>query len=326
MASLSTEQREHFEREGYLIVPDVFDPADLEPLRNELDQKIRELVQEQVAQGVIDNAAEDEPFERQLIRVHEQNEDATKSIFAALEGKLGGGYQGRAMFDLICHPKLLDSVESLVGPEVVASSVYRIRPKLPGSQRGVVPWHQDSGYFMPVCDGNLVLTCWVPFVDANEHNGCMQIIPRAHKQGIYEHYTPSDNSFLILPDESLPNAHAEPIVAECPRGGVVFMTNMTPHCSTWNHSEGIRWSVDLRYQSAMTPTNVELPQPDGKVDVDADQRYAIACYPPEADFVVRSADASRVVDFDGYRSRRVAFESAEINVFRQWPKLEEASA
>ena len=66
----------------------------------------------------------------------------------------------------------------------------------------------------------------------------------------------------------------------------------------------VRWSLDLRYQHAGVPNNVgEAPQDFTWERPDAE----IACYPPEADFVVRSArDPESVV-----RS------AAEFNLIRQ---------
>ena len=36
MRTLRAEEKAFFDREGYLMIPDIFEPADLEPLRREL--------------------------------------------------------------------------------------------------------------------------------------------------------------------------------------------------------------------------------------------------------------------------------------------------
>ena len=50
MTALSLQQLEFFNREGYLMVPDVFAPVDLMPLRDELtgviDREAKRLVEE----------------------------------------------------------------------------------------------------------------------------------------------------------------------------------------------------------------------------------------------------------------------------------------
>jgi hypothetical protein len=68
---------------------------------------------------------------------------------------------------------------------------------------------------------------------------------------------------------------------------VLLLTNLTPHCSTPNLSDEIRWSMDLRYQSASLPTNAPITRlPE---DLPLEPSAPVACYPPEADVLIRSA-------------------------------------
>ena len=299
MRTLTPEKLAFFDREGYLMVPDVFAPADLEPLRRELTDLIHREALRLRAEKKIGQLYEDEPFERRLTRLYEECDE----IVGAITGRGGGGHSGPALFATIAHPKLLAIVEAFVGPEIVGASAYRIRPKIPHMPRGVVPWHQDSGYFSPHCDRDLILTCWFPLVDATPENGCLQVLPRSHREEVVRHYTNGPNGYLVIADEDLPPA--EPVEVPVPLGGVLFMTNRTPHCSTPNTTDVVRWSLDLRYQSAEVPNNVdELPE---EFDPDRPNRE-IACYPPEADFVVQSRKDSQsacrtAAEFDQIRQR-----------------------
>ncbi len=300
MSALTERQAEFFEREGYLMVPDVFAPTDFAPLRDEFTAVIHEAAVELRAAGKLSRLYEDEPFERRLTRIYAE----TDEILGPIIGRGGGGHSGPALFAVITHPALLEVVESLIGPEIIASSVYRVRPKIPGMARGVVPWHQDSGYFNPHCDRDLILTCWIPLVDATVENGCLEVLPRAHRRGVACHYTNGPNGYLAIDDPDLP-AGGPPVAVPVPLGGVLLLTNLTPHCSTPNRSDVVRWSLDLRYQDAAVPNNVgEAPQ-----DFTWDRPDAqIACYPPEADFVVQSVRDPRSVvrsadDFNRIRRR-----------------------
>lgn len=313
----SDAQVTQFREEGYLIADNVFDPADLEPLRQELEAQIGMKVDELAQAGRIEETYPDEPFERRLTRIYHDSKENGETVMHHFEGMRGGGYRGRSLFDLITHPKLLNVIADLLGSEIVASSAFRIRPKIPGVGRGNVPWHQDSGYFAPHCDEHLIVTCWIPLVDATVENGCMEILPRSHKTGILEHHTGGNMGLYVIKDEDLPTEAPEKVIAECPRGGVVFMTNLTPHCSTPNTSDTIRWSVDLRYQSAHAPSNLGL-WPD-RNPTDELANVQIACYPPEADFRVRSdADPGSVVDYEGFLERRAAYEPLDIGTPRVW--------
>jgi phytanoyl-CoA hydroxylase len=134
------------------------------------------------------------------------------------------------------------------------------------------------------CDRELIITCWIPLIDADVENGCLYVIPDAHKGGILEHYLGGPSGYLVIQDEDLPET-AAPIPVPVPKGGVLIMTNLTPHSSYMNNADHVRWSIDLRYQGAGAPNNVDkLP-----ADIDPDgPEVEIACYPPEADFVLRS--------------------------------------
>jgi hypothetical protein len=66
------------------------------------------------------------------------------------------------------------------------------------------------------------------------------------------------------------------------------MTNRTPHVSYENKTDAVRWSMDLRYQSASLPTNADITRLENETVGDEALGIPIACYPPEADFLVRS--------------------------------------
>jgi phytanoyl-CoA hydroxylase len=322
---LSAEQVKFFHEEGYLIVPDIFDPKELIPLKQELHARIDHKIRELHAQGRLTHTYPDEPFETRAARIYADSRENGEAIMRDLEGLAGGGYTGPEMFKLITHSRLVAAIECIVGEEIVGSSVYRIRPKMPGKDsRGIVPWHQDSGYFSAHCDQHLIVTCWLPLVDATAHNGCMQILPRAHKQGIIRHYTGGHAGFLVIKDGDLPADTSKAITAECPAGGVVLMTNLTPHCSTVNHSDQVRWSLDLRYQSASAPNNVGFTP---ELDAEPAPDYLVACYPPEADFVVQSRRRPQsVTTYEEYLARRRHYDAVKNKAYpkRNWKPAEAA--
>lgn len=78
----------------------------------------------------------------------------------------------------------------------------------------------------------------------------MAILPDVFKRGYLEH-EPGPSGTRIRPDLIEGD---EPIVAECPRRGAVFMTKYTPHCGLPNVSERVRWTMDLRFQPVGQPT------------------------------------------------------------------------
>ncbi|MCW3059439.1 MAG: phytanoyl-CoA dioxygenase family protein, partial [Capsulimonas sp.] len=184
------------------------------------------------------------------------------------------------------NPSLLDVAEQICGEELIASSVYRLRPKIPGHRNSAVPWHQDSGYFEPYCDTALVLTVWLPLVNADATNGCMWVLPRTHLGEVVPHIQANGKPYLEIPDTHLPEG--EPLCVPVKKGGVLLMTNKTAHASFENSTDRVRWSMDLRYQSAALPTNANITRLPGESVPSPEAGVPIACYPPEADFLVRS--------------------------------------
>lgn len=247
---LTAEQIGEFRRNGYLVVKDLLDwRTDLRPVLEEVSAVCDEL------------------------------DAAGKNINEMVEAIWDGQLHGPAFFDLITNRKILDVVESLVGPEIIASSVYRLRPKLPGHPKSPVPWHQDSAYFSPNCDSELIITVWIPLVDATEENGCLWVIPGVHQEKqVLAHK--QCGPYLKLDERALRDRTA-PVCVPVTAGGVLLMTNLTPHASFENNSDEIRWSMDIRYQSAAAPTNARITRLKG-------EDRGIACFPPEADFLVRS--------------------------------------
>jgi ectoine hydroxylase-related dioxygenase (phytanoyl-CoA dioxygenase family) len=47
-----------------------------------------------------------------------------------------------------------------------------------------VPWHQDAAYLEPIASRTLQLTAWVPLIDANRHNGTIQVVRGGHRSGL----------------------------------------------------------------------------------------------------------------------------------------------
>src|SRR5262249_31655572 len=79
--------------------------------------------------------------------------------------------------DLVRHPRILDAVEDLYGPDILCwTTNFFIKEK---ADPAFVSWHQDSTYWgLSQPD---VVTAWVAFTLANAGNGAMEVIPGSHK-------------------------------------------------------------------------------------------------------------------------------------------------
>jgi non-haem Fe2+, alpha-ketoglutarate-dependent halogenase len=79
--------------------------------------------------------------------------------------------------DLVRHPRILDAIEDLYGPDLLCwSSNFFIKER---ESPAYVSWHQDSTYWG--LDKPDVVSAWVAFTPANTGNGAMRVLPGSHK-------------------------------------------------------------------------------------------------------------------------------------------------
>jgi len=257
---LSSDQKKHFAREGYLLVEDALNDTDLQPLIDDyaafIDQRARHLYQ----QNKLSQLYETEPFSRRL--AHICREDL--SIYSDIDLM---NFRGHDAFSFLHNDALLNLIEDIIGPEITCSPIQHARAKLPANilqktasadketktrleaaiAENVAPWHQDAQVHLEEADPSFILTVWLPLCDATPQNGCLQLIPRQHlRDTVYW------SEGFGISDENLPAD--EVLTLPMRKGSVLLMHKLTPHRSTPNTSDDIRWSLDLRYQRSGTPT------------------------------------------------------------------------
>jgi phytanoyl-CoA hydroxylase len=276
---LTPAEKAQFEKEGYVVKEGIYSYDDLQLLREGLTGAIQEKCDELIAGGLLDQDFAEASFETRLAKLNAHNSQAAEAVLMAI---WSGRFHGPGILAALRHRALIDCIESLIGPDIVATSIYRVRPKVPNYARGEVPWHQDAGYSMAHCDEHLMVTCWIPLVDATLDNGCLWVIPKSHNKGIMRHYTGGHGGFLEIAPEDLPPPEGVPL--EMKAGSVLFMTAMTPHASFENKTDIVRWSIDLRYQDLSVPHNMGETPEDYTPERDP---VTMACFPGEAYFVIQ---------------------------------------
>jgi ectoine hydroxylase-related dioxygenase (phytanoyl-CoA dioxygenase family) len=260
MPHLSPEQVAQFEEQGYLVVEQLLDPvADLDPIIEEYKGVLDRLALDLYEKGEITSLYEDLPFGQRLIRIYQESGKVHAQYFdfSLPQGNVKPDtpmWVGKAVFNALTNPHLLDAVESIIGPEIYSNPVQHVRIKppehlTPRDEKGVVqlgatPWHQDNGVVLPEADETDMLTVWFPLLDAPIEAGPLQVIPYSHVDGLRTH-CPGRTGGLTIPEQLLEMDQA--IAVPLKRGDVLFLTKRTCHASLSNVSDNIRWSFDLRY-------------------------------------------------------------------------------
>lgn len=105
----------------------------------------------------------------------------------------------RRSFEFSRHPKILDVVEDLIGPNIMTlSSRFWMKPGQDGS---FVSWHQDSAYFG--LDPHELVTVWLALTDSTPENGCVRVLPGSHLGKAYSHVETFDEKNLLARGQSI---------------------------------------------------------------------------------------------------------------------------
>ena len=235
---------EHYRRDGYVVVEDVVDDADLDPMRDFIAAAVDRYASEQHARGDLASLYADEPFERRYAAICEEQGISPRDW--------GFGRFGPEFYGLYTHPGILRVVGLLLGEEVSVIASPSLRQKLPGSTITSFPWHQDSHYFDQTEIGQMekhtedlhMVSVWVPLVPATVENGCCWVIPGSHRWGLLDAMRGEDRNVRISEDIE---ARGTPVPVPMKVGGAFFFTNLTVHGSKQNTTRHCRWSIDFRY-------------------------------------------------------------------------------
>lgn len=259
---LTNEQKDFFEREGYLVIEDVLDQHGvLDPVRAEYAALMERLYAGWVDEGKVPQLGDGSFWDKLLVAYK-----AGCDWFQPMDISLPGDrvmpdtpfHFGPAVFDLLTAPKLLDITEDLIGPEITSNPIQHARIKPPADDlRGdevrahvtLTDWHQDRGVTHAEADQTSMITVWCAVTDATEENGCLKVIPGAHRQGMLPHCPKIQTA---IADGFIDEGAAVPLPVKS--GGIVIFHPLVPHASLANRSNGFRWSFDIRYNRTGEPT------------------------------------------------------------------------
>jgi phytanoyl-CoA hydroxylase len=261
--ALTQAQVDRFHDQGYLTVGGVLDDDDLGPLLDEYARLLDDIAWRLHDGGIISELFADLPFSSRYPRILAQHPQLYKFLNISLplinEGRDPSDWamhSGPAVFGLLSNSKILDVVESVIGPEIYSNPVQHVRLKPPArelteevaeySNIGETTWHQDYVSLLDEVADTRLLTVWVAITDATEENGCLVCVAGSHRNGLARHCAGiSMASEPHIPAHAIDRSKVRPLPIE--RGGVALFDKFTQHASLPNRSDGLRWSFDLRY-------------------------------------------------------------------------------
>lgn len=152
---LTPEQRHDFKERGYCFPIPVLSPAEIVRFRDKF-LKYREGNRDRLSR----------------LPGNRHYEVFSETHFAA-----------RWVYDLVSHARVLDAVEGILGPNLIAWNTNWF-VKMPG-ERTFVSWHQDGMYWK--LTPSTVATAWVALTPSVASNGCLRVAPGTHLRPAIPH-------------------------------------------------------------------------------------------------------------------------------------------
>ncbi|MBV8169753.1 MAG: phytanoyl-CoA dioxygenase family protein [Alphaproteobacteria bacterium] len=242
---LTQAQRDQYDRDGFLIFPDLFSAEEVAILRREVAR-----VSAIESELVVREGAVRAP--KILFRVHETDGATASPAFRAATRT----------------PRALAVAQQVLGDDqlYIHHTKVNVKTAIEGS---VWPWHQDYGAWMR--DGIQspdMTTVMIALDDATEFNGCLYFLPGSHRHGRSDPYLDTSTAYKVWslkPDEMKALLRSSPPpVPVTGRAGMaaIFHCNLM-HASGHNLSATDRWQAYLCYNTcANRPMDVENPRPD----------------------------------------------------------------
>lgn len=126
------------------------------------------------------SAGETAHFRALYLAFFEQHRDRLAALKAGARWQINADthFAFQWVDELTRHPKILDAVQQLLGPNILAWNTNWF-VKMPGDKT-FISWHQDGSYWglSPM----EVATAWVALGPVTVENGCMRVIPGSHTQ------------------------------------------------------------------------------------------------------------------------------------------------
>jgi ectoine hydroxylase-related dioxygenase (phytanoyl-CoA dioxygenase family) len=257
-AIATPEQIRFFVENGYLVIPDLMTPEEVDELRRDTAK---------IARGgyPCDSL---QPLPETM-----SDRDALRSILCIHQPH----YISPIMEKYVRHPRICGVLSQITAAHLpywdgsvkcMQSMLFVKPPDFQGQA-----WHQDEIY-IPTRDRSLI-GAWIALDDATEENGCLRVIPGSHRTGyLYPQRSHNNPDEFDFAPESYGFDESEEILAEVKTGSLVFFNGYLLHRSFKNRSAGDYRRVLVNHYCnawSLLPWQVR----EGETAANADRRCVI---------------------------------------------------
>jgi hypothetical protein len=218
---LTDEQNTAFQRDGYILVPALFDSEEVD-LLSKIARADEELAKSAVG------------------RKDAQGGTTTLS----LSNEVGEGIYGA----IVRSQRMTDTLEQLLGDEVYHYH-HKMNMKAP-FVGGAWEWHQDYGYWYDNgCLTPDMASVMIAVDAATKENGCMQVIRGSHHMGRIDHGKTGDQTGADMERVNAALERMELVYVEMNPGDALFFHSNLLHRSDQNNSPNPRWVLICCYNT-----------------------------------------------------------------------------
>ncbi|PIA26517.1 hypothetical protein AQUCO_09100002v1 [Aquilegia coerulea] len=249
--SLSPEQLQFFEAQGYLVIESFGKPNEIQDMRNRMDQLLNgfDCSTASVFSSKNQKQLTDDHFYNSADKISFFFEEKAFTDDGKLKhpkelsiNKVGHAlHEHDPVFKSFCQSEQISHMLVSLGYKrpVIIQSMYIF--KQPGIGGEVVP-HQDNSFLYtepPSCTG-----LWLALEDATVINGCLWAIPGSHKNGLVRRFIRDDEGVHF--DRPSPSYdHKDFVSIEVKAGSLVIIHGDLIHQSFENQSPKSRHALSL---------------------------------------------------------------------------------
>ena len=238
---ISDEQWAKYDEDGYLLLGKLLSDEDLAALQQRIDDIMlgtanleydKILMQLDSVSGKYNDAGEQSKGWKGATLAYRKIQDLElDSLF--------GEYTERPIFREIC--------ERVYGAETPIGCFRAMFMNKPAKQGTYLPWHQDAWNYL---DRQPLITLWTALDPATRANGCVEVIPGSHKQGLINS---AHSSGFLTEQQAVQICTRDKVVyLELAPGEVVLLHNWLLHSSDINHTDVSRRAFSVCYMDGAT--------------------------------------------------------------------------
>ena len=224
---ISQAQVDVYNRDGFIVVPDVFSPEEVAELRQVTEgfvEKSREVSAHTPLYDLEDGHTAEAPKVRRLKTPQDFHETYARA------------YR---------HPRLVEVLVKLIGPDVrFQNAKLNMKAAAGGAP---VEWHQDWAFYPHTNDDLLAVGIMID--DMTLENGALQMVPGSHKGPTFDHH--AEGCFCgAINDPAADEIYANAVPLTGTAGSVSIHHVRAVHGSLPNASNGDRRLLLLQYTAA----------------------------------------------------------------------------